>query len=91
MKVHQLIAILEEQDGDAEVLIMSQQTWPFEVALHGVVIRADMEGGDEEDEEGHDDAGRARGDGTSRTDVFLVEGRQLRYGSKTAWNVAITA
>jgi hypothetical protein len=91
MKVHQLIAILEEQDGDAEVFIMSQETWPFEVALHGVAIRVDMEDGDEDDEEGDDDAAGARVEGTSSNDVFLVEGRQLRYGSKTAWDVAITA
>ncbi|MFI5299970.1 MAG: hypothetical protein ACHREM_17925 [Polyangiales bacterium] len=29
MKVKQLIAILEEQDADAEVLIMSQPNWPY--------------------------------------------------------------
>ena len=26
--------------------------------------------------------------GAHRNDVFIVEGEQLRYGSKTAWNVA---
>jgi hypothetical protein len=29
MKVKELIAILEEQSPDADVLIMSQQKWPY--------------------------------------------------------------
>jgi hypothetical protein len=29
MKVKELIAILEEQDQDANVLIMSQPNWPY--------------------------------------------------------------
>jgi len=29
MKVRDLIEILEDQDPDAEVLIMSQQSWPY--------------------------------------------------------------
>ena len=30
MKVSELIELLEEQDPDAEVLVMMQQNWPFE-------------------------------------------------------------
>ena len=85
MKVKELIDILEEQDPDAEVLIMSQQSWPFENGVYGVTVRSEMDG-DDEDEDGADTtAGR---DGRATNDVFIVEGSQLRYGSKTAWDVA---
>ena len=36
MKVSELIELLEEQDPDAEVLVMMQENWPFECALAGV-------------------------------------------------------
>ena len=83
MKVKELIDILEEQDPDAEVLIMSQQSWPFENGVHGVAVRSEMDGDDEDGA----DATAAR-DGRATNDVFIVEGSQLRYGSKTAWGVA---
>lgn len=85
MKVKELIDILEEQDPDAEVLIMSQQNWPFENGVYGVTVRSEMDG-DDEDEDGADTT--AARDGRATNDVFIVEGSQLRYGSKTAWNVA---
>ena len=88
MKVKELIDILEEQDPDAEVLIMSQQNWPFENGVHGVTVRSEMDGEDEdgENEDGPDTT--AARDGRATNDVFIVEGSQLRYGSKTAWDVA---
>ncbi len=47
------------------------------------MLRADREERDEDDER------EERLDpGTARNDVFIVEGDQLRYGSKTAWTVA---
>ena len=61
MKVSELIELLEEQDPNAEVLVMSQPNWPLEPRLER---------------------------GIAKNDVFLVEGEQLRYGSKTAWSVA---
>ncbi|MGI5865071.1 MAG: hypothetical protein ACOX6T_23870 [Myxococcales bacterium] len=88
MKVSELIELLEEQDPDAEVLVMSQENWPFECAIAGVatrdeILRADADERDEDDE--RDDCLEP---GAHRNDVFIVEGEQLRYGSKTAWNVA---
>lgn len=90
MKVSELIELLEEQDPDAEVLVMMQQSWPFECSLAGVTTREEMlradrdevDDGDDEDEEPRLERG------TAKNDVFLVEGEQLRYGSKTAWSVA---
>ncbi len=91
MKVSELIELLEEQDPDAEVLVMIQQSWPFECSLAGVTTREEMlradrdEDGDGDDDD--DDEPRLER-GTAKSDVFLVEGEQLRYGSKTAWSVA---
>jgi hypothetical protein len=90
MKVSELIELLEEQDPDAEVLLMMQQNWPFECSLAGVTTREEMLRADrDEDRADDDDDEEPRFErGTAKNDVFLVEGEQLRYGSKTAWSVA---
>ena len=80
MKVSELIELLQDQDPDAEVMIMSQENWPFENAVAGVAVREDCE--DDEREEPRYEKG------TAPSDVFIVEGQQLRYGSKAAWRVA---
>lgn len=81
MKVRELIALLEDLDGDAEVLLMSQQQWPFENAVHGLTTREDITDSEEE--------GAELPAGAAASDVFLVEGRQLRYGSADAWDAAV--
>lgn len=93
MKVRELIEILEELDPEASVYVMSQQSWPFEVAIHGVAVReAFTEADDDEDPDApeasaHDRWG-ARPESLPMNDVFIVEGSQLRYGSKDAWDAA---
>lgn len=98
MTVNELIDCLQECDADAEVRIMMQENWPFECAIRGVVTR-DQLGNDECDcdrkiGEPHDEECMAAGqdddvyeDGLQPNDVFIVEGRQERYGSKTAWEL----
>lgn len=91
MKVSELIELLEEQDPDAEVLLAMQEGWPFECAIEGVTSREEiLEADSDEDDEDEDDGEREPrlAPGTARNDVFIVEGNQLRYGSKTAWRVA---
>lgn len=92
MQVRELMAILEDQDPEAEVLLVTQRQWPFEYSLSGVSIRSEVEEVDDDedgDDEAEEGAPRERGrDDGAPTDVLLVEGRQLRYGSETAWNVA---
>ena len=78
MKVAELIEILEGLDQDAEVLIMSQQNWPFELAITGVTTREDL-----------DEDATSR-EGTAANDVFIVDGKQLRYGNRDAWRAALT-
>jgi hypothetical protein len=87
MKVSELIELLQDQDPDAEVLIMSQENWPFENAIAGVAVREEMVEDDDDltDEEREEPRYEK---GTAANDVFIVEGDQLRYGSKAAWRVA---
>jgi hypothetical protein len=83
MKVSELIEILSEMDADAQVLIASQPNWPFEFAIAGVARRAEMLADDD-----GEPATESHEPGTTASDVFIVEGTQLRYGSKAAWETA---
>jgi hypothetical protein len=82
MKVRDLMKLLEEQDLDAEVCMVTQPNWPMEHAVAGVAIRSDMFDDDLEP------ATEEYPDGTSANDVVLVEGTWLRYGRRTAWQAA---
>lgn len=67
---------------------MTQESWPFENGLVGVITRQEIhdELGRDDDDYEETDAGERDGEGDA-TDVFLVEGQQLRYGMKKAWEV----
>jgi hypothetical protein len=85
MNLDTLIEILndyrEEFGGDAEVRLMTQQNWPFENRICGVTSGRDMNEANDEDadeEEGDQDVAE---DAT----VYIVEGGQICYGSKRAW------
>jgi len=78
--VGELIELLEQYDRDAQVLLMEQPSWPFEYSIRGVVSREEIVN-QEPDED------RAElGDGEEINDVFILEGTQLRYGTKKAWD-----
>ena len=81
MQLDTLIEILndyrEEFGGDAEVRLMTQQNWPFENRICGVTSGRDM---NEADDEGDDDQ-----DVADENIVYIVEGGQICYGSKRAW------
>ena len=86
MTVEELIEILEDMDPDAEVLLVHQRQWPFECSLAGVTTREEVVGPDGEEDPGRDLAWNSpprRG-----SDIFLLEGEQLRYGNAAAWDVA---
>jgi hypothetical protein len=81
MTVGELIELLQDKDPNAKVFVMMQENWPFECGVHGVVDRLEM--GEFDDE---DDAPLSDGNGQKApTDVFIVEGRQVRYGNRAAW------
>jgi hypothetical protein len=79
MKLDTLIEILndyrEEFGGDAEVRLMTQQNWPFENRICGVTSGRDMNETDEDDDQ----------DVADDQTVYIVEGGQICYGSKRAW------
>ena len=83
MTIDQLIERLKEYrdelGGEAEVRMMTQQNWPFENSIAGVTSGSEINDRDEdEDDEDVDDDQM----------VYIVEGKQIGYGSKRAWDVA---
>ena len=85
----ELIGILEEMrdehGDDAEVRLMTQESYPFENTLFGVTDNFELYMAGDSDDEDEDDL-------PEDTDpiVYLVEGRQLSYGNKNAWDIART-
>ena len=89
MTLNELIERLEQYRDllgeDCEVRLMTQQNWPFENAITGLASGAeinDAEGDD--DDEGVETATDVETDAV----VYIVEGEQLGYGSKRAWETA---
>lgn len=84
MTIDQLIEILQEArediGGDTEVRLMTQYNWPFENSIHGVALSTEMGRSEDDTDDEEDD---------SETVVYIVEGNQLGYGSKAAWDVAM--
>lgn len=82
MTLNELIERLEEyrdlHGDDCEVRLMTQQNWPFENTITGLVS------GQEINETDDDDDSDAEADAV----VYIVEGQQLGYGSKRAWEAA---
>ena len=89
MTIDELIERLEEYrdeiGGDAKVLLMTQQNWPFENSIYGLASGAEINDSYHEDEDGeeHEDV-------TEDAVLYIVEGKQLGYGTKRAWDVART-
>jgi len=89
MTIDQLIARLEdyrdEIGGDAQVRLMTQQNWPFENSIYGLASGAEINDY-QNDEDGDDDDDSD--DAAEDSVLFIVEGQQLGYGTKRAWEVA---
>ena len=85
MTIDDLIERLEqyrdEMGGGAEVRLMTQQNWPFENTLAGICSGEEINGAADEDDPDDD------GDVGEENVVYLVEGTQLGYGTKRAWDV----
>jgi len=93
MTIDELIARLEdyrdEIGGDAEVRLMTQQNWPFENSIYGLASGAEINDyQDDEDGDEDDDSDDAAEDAAEDAVLFIVEGQQLGYGTKRAWDVA---
>ena len=85
MTINDLIERLEEYrddlGGDVEVRLMTQANWPFENTIAGVASGAEINDASDEDLEDH-------GDVNDDDVLYIVEGQQLGYGTKRAWEVA---
>ena len=85
MNLDTLIEILnnyrEEFGGDVEVRLMTQQNWPFENKICGVTSGKEIN-------EQHDGEEGVDVDVPDENIVYLVEGGQICYGSKRAWETA---
>ena len=55
MKVRELIEILEDQDPNAEVVTISQPSWPFEYEVAGVTVRQEVRRAEREENGEEDD------------------------------------
>jgi len=78
MKVRDLIEKLEEYDGELEVVIASQPSYPMEYGIAGVVSEKEMQSRDDEESD--------KEDNQSSDKVYLVEGNQHGYSKKDIWN-----
>lgn len=82
MTLNDLIVRLEEYKevigGETEVRLMTQYNWPFECTLAGVCSGLDIN-----DHEGSEEDACVDDDKV----VYLVEGKQIGYGSRVAWHV----
>lgn len=80
MNLETLIQLLceyrDEHGPEAEVRLMTQQNWPFENHVAGITSGSEMNEDDEEMDD-HD----VEDDST----IYIVEGGQIGYGSKRAW------
>ena len=81
MNINDLIERLEEYRDlygpDCEVRLQTQPSWPFETTVAGVVTAEEVQKTDSDDAD--DDA--------CPEVVYILEGTQIGYGSKTAWNL----
>ncbi len=91
MTVAELIEALQDYDEEAEVRLMTQQNYPFENALQGVTdseeIRHTCDHEDCDCDLDECDDPDCPDCQEQDTVVFLVEGNQLGYGNKNAWNL----
>lgn len=79
MTIDELIQLLsdyrDEFSGDTEVRLVNQPAWPFEYSICG--LTSGQEINDLDGDAANDDAV-----------VYIVEGDQIGYGSKQAWETA---
>lgn len=90
MTIDELIERLEEYrdalGGDAEVHLMTQQNWPFENRIAGVCSDEEINNYDPEEEDEAEDGVHAVAETFGV--VYIVEGDQIGYGNKRAWEIA---
>lgn len=80
--IERLTETREALGGDVEVRLMTQPNWPFENGIAGITTSEEMNQDEgDEDEEGNE------ADADAELVVYICEGEQIGYGSKSAWDV----
>ena len=97
MTVQELMALLEDIPGDVEIRIMMQESWPFECRIDGIALASEMTEEekynrgmvhDDDESEVEEVVGyQPKGMTAGEECVYIVEGAQIGYGSKLAWQV----
>jgi hypothetical protein len=86
MTIDELIARLndyrDELGSDAQVRLMTQAHWPLEYTILGLASRSEIDDYDDPLRSDEDD------EVSNEPILYIVEGRQLDYGSTAAWHVA---
>ena len=83
--IERLEVLRSELGDDVEVRLMTQQNYPFENELAGATCLRDIRERDEVDSDDDDNPERFEPEGKPAEVVYLLEGRQLGYGTQTAW------
>lgn len=83
LTVRELMDLLASEDPDAEVRLMTQPSCPFEYATKPYLWTPEQQLDPNPDSDDPDDVFMPYGDDGSV--VYLVEGEQLGYGTKAAW------
>ena len=76
--IDRLIEYRDVLGGDTEVRTMQQPSWPFEYSIEGLVSTDEMRSEDDDTDDSDDSE--------AETKVFILEGTQLCYGSRSAWD-----
>ena len=83
--IERLEELRSELGDDVEVRLMTQQNYPFENELAGATCLRDIRERDELDSDDDDNPEGFEPEGEPAEVVYLLEGRQLGYGTQTAW------
>jgi len=98
MTIRDLKDAIEGLDEGMEVRIMSQDNWPFENTVANMLCASDIEEENEEEWDGEGDPPpyvnpghyqpkpRRYSNEAPEDAFYLIEGHQLGYGTKEAWN-----
>lgn len=78
MTVQDLIDALRSLDRDAPIRLMSQPNYPFEYSVAGVWVDESFDNDYEDDD--------APSDKPTVKPVYILEGDQLGYGKRRAWD-----
>lgn len=85
----QLVHPLEEYDPETEVRLASQPSYPFEYSIAGVASVEEVAALYDGDTESAEDERDFDGGTAPDNRVFILEGIQLKYGSRDLWACAL--